>query len=108
MSGSVQYMATTPRVEFSAHLAEAVIAAATALLTSERRSVERSPMSFRVERSSADVCDGFCGAVRLLLFCGHGPGIQNNAPTPLKRTTSQREIRRWWVNAFTTGPHFFF
>ena len=45
MSGSVQYMATTPRVEFSAHLAAAVItaataliAAATALLTSERRS----------------------------------------------------------------------
>ena len=38
MSGSVQYMATTPRVEFSAHLAEAVIAAAKALLTSERRS----------------------------------------------------------------------
>ena len=36
MSGSVQYMATTTRVEFSAHLAEAVIAAATAFLTSER------------------------------------------------------------------------
>ena len=38
MSGSVQYMATTPTVELSAHLAEAVIAAATSLLTSERRS----------------------------------------------------------------------
>ena len=32
MSGSVQYMAITPRVEFSAHPAEAVVAAATALL----------------------------------------------------------------------------
>ena len=38
MSSSVQYMATTSRVNFSAHLAEALIAAATALLTSERRS----------------------------------------------------------------------
>ena len=38
MVGSVQYMATTPRVDFSADLVEAVVAAATALLTSERRS----------------------------------------------------------------------
>ena len=43
MMGSVQYMATTPRVAFSADLAETVVAAATALLTSERRS------SFKVE-----------------------------------------------------------
>ena len=32
-------MATTPRVEFLAHLAGAVVAAATAFLTSERRSL---------------------------------------------------------------------
>ena len=38
MSGSVQYIATTPRVEFSADLAEAVVAAATVLPASERRS----------------------------------------------------------------------
>ena len=37
MSGSIQYISTTPRVEFSAHLAKTVVAAATALLTSERR-----------------------------------------------------------------------
>ena len=36
--GSVEYMAITPRVEFSADPAEAVVPAATALLTSERRS----------------------------------------------------------------------
>ena len=46
MMGSVQYMATTPRVEFSADLAEAVVAAAMALLTSERRS------SFKAEDTS--------------------------------------------------------
>ena len=49
MSCSVQYMATTPRVEFSADLAEAVVAAATILLTSERRS------SFRAENLSVGV-----------------------------------------------------
>ena len=38
MSDSIQYTATTPRVEISAHLTEAVVATATALLTSERRS----------------------------------------------------------------------
>ena len=38
MSGSIQYMSSTPRVEFSADLAEAVVAAAAVLLTSERRS----------------------------------------------------------------------
>ena len=43
MSGSVQYMAITPRVKFSADLAEAVIAAATVPVKSERRS------SFRAE-----------------------------------------------------------
>ena len=36
--------------------------------------VKRSPMSFRVERSSADVRDGFDGHVFLLLFeCGAKP-----------------------------------
>ena len=43
MSGNLQYMATTMKVEFSAHRAEAVVAAATVLLTSERQS------SFRAE-----------------------------------------------------------
>ena len=43
MSVSVQYMATKPRVDFSADLAEEVIAVATVLLTSELRS------SFRAE-----------------------------------------------------------
>ena len=38
MSGSVEYMAIPLRVEFWTHLAEAVVAAATAFLTSERRS----------------------------------------------------------------------
>ena len=47
MSGSVQFMATTSRVEFSANLAEAVVSAARVLLTSERRS------SFRAEDFSA-------------------------------------------------------
>ena len=42
MSGSVQHMAITPRVEFSADLAEAVVAAATVLLTSKRRSSFRA------------------------------------------------------------------
>ena len=31
--------------------------------------VKRSPVPFRVERSSADIGDGFYGTVLLLLFC---------------------------------------
>ena len=46
MTESVQYMATTARVEFSADLAVAVVAAATALLTPEWRS------SFKAEERS--------------------------------------------------------
>ena len=48
MMGSVQHIANTPRVEFSADLAEAVIAAATDVLTSERRS------SFKAEDLSVE------------------------------------------------------
>ena len=46
MSGSVQYMSTSPRAEFSVDLAEAVVAAATVFLASQRQS------SFRAENLS--------------------------------------------------------
>ena len=54
MVGSVQYMATTPTLELSADLAEAMVEAAAALLRSERRS------SFKLE----DLSDGAVWARR--------------------------------------------
>ena len=63
MSDSVQYMSITPRVEFSADLAEAVVAAATVLLTSERRWSSKAD-TFRSERSRPAATSTAKGATR--------------------------------------------
>ena len=43
--------------------------------------IKRSPMSFRVERSSADVRDGFDGTVLLLLFEGGAKPVDASVST---------------------------
>ena len=47
--------------------------------------IERIPMPFRVQRSSADVRDGFYGAVRLLLFESGSEPIDAGIAVHVKR-----------------------
>ena len=48
--------------------------------------INRSPMPFQVERSSADVRDGFYGAVRLLLFESCAKPVDSSAALHVERT----------------------
>ena len=48
--------------------------------------IERSPMSFRVERSSADVRDGFDGTVLLLLLEGGAKPVDASVAVQVERT----------------------
>ena len=47
--------------------------------------IKRSPMSFRVERNSADVRDGFDGIVFLLLFEGGAKPVDASVTVHMKR-----------------------
>ena len=53
-------------------------------------------MSFRVERSSADVCDGFYEAIRLLLFESGAESIDAGVAIHVKRA--------WAVGGGKRGP----
>ena len=47
--------------------------------------IKRSPMPFRVERSSADVRDGFDGTVLLFLFEGGAKPVDASVAVHMKR-----------------------
>ena len=48
--------------------------------------INRSPMPFRVERSSADIHDGVHGTVRLLLFEGDAKPVDASVAVHVERT----------------------
>ena len=48
--------------------------------------IKRSPLSFRVERSSADIRDGFYGTVRLLLLEGGAKPVDASVAVHVERT----------------------
>ena len=48
--------------------------------------IKRSPVTFRVERSSADVRDGFDGTVFLLLFEGGAKPVDESVAVHVERT----------------------
>ena len=48
--------------------------------------IKRTPMPFRVERSSADVRDGFDGTVLLLLFEGGAKPVDSSVAVHVERT----------------------
>ena len=48
--------------------------------------IKRSPVPFRVERSSADVRDGFYGTVLLLLFEGGANPLDASVAVHVERT----------------------
>ena len=48
--------------------------------------IKRSPMSFRLERRSADVRDGFAGTVLPLLFDGGANPVDASAAVHVERT----------------------